>query len=507
LASLPFDFLFKPTICAQENVMSYVIRTKHFGVPCGIALSFDVRSKQPSRLGLAFPSELEKLAELYAPGLPNVDSIIRHHTLYPFFSAFLIDSQRQTMRAHFAREQSPGAWMSTGLMAAGLRWRLATCLDCVTSDYADLGYTFWRNGHLVPALALCPYHLTPLYEYCISCVRSARRSRPQPLPSEKCVCGVPLEVIRVLRTPEDRGIEIEISSAVRALLDGGLSGEVTSEDIHRTIFQRCEVLAAPQTCVRTYLANLVESRVGRETLAAYGVHSLGRHSALTRVAIGGRLSGNPFHNIFLILGLFGSVENLVSAMATRVATTKYAQVMLNGPPAMKARAGRMRAIGSDVDRLEGLRKHHRKIVLARMREFPEMKRRQLRSSDNNTYTFMVWFDKEWIDDVFPVARAQNKSALNEEIHVRTKHQFDVSLSGHIYERHSLLSAQVERRRLTHTQLVLGHPGDSYSRKKFAEMPLVSHALKVCVETNEQWNASRVDMEICPCTVAQLQQAF
>jgi len=468
--------------------MSYVIRTKHFGVRCGIAMSFDIRSKQPSRLGLAFPSELEKLAELHAPGLPNVDAIIRQHTLYPFVSAFLIESQRQSMHAHFAREQSPGAWMSTGLAAAGLRWRLATCIDCVTSDYADLGYTFWRNGHLVPALALCPYHLTPLYEYCILCVRVAKRSRPQPLPSDKCVCGVPLEMIRVLRTPEDHGIEIEISSAVRALLDGVLPEEVTSEDIHLAIFQRCAGLAPPQSCVRTYLANLVESRVGRETLAAYGVHSLGRYSALTRVGSGGRLSGNPFHNIFLILALFGSVENLAREMAARVAATKYAQVVRNGRPAMKARAGRLRAIGSDVDRLEGLRKHHRKIVLARMREFPELKRRQLRSSDNNTYTFMVWFDKEWIDDVFPVARAQ-KSALQMEIQACTKHRFDVSLSEHIYERHSLLSAQVERTRLTHTQLVLGHPGDSYSRKKFAEMPLVSHALKVCVETNEQWNAT------------------
>lgn len=146
--------------------MSYVIRTRHFGTRCGIAQSFKVSTRNLPRLGLAFPSGLGKLVAIHAPGLPNVDDIISQHTLFPFFSAFLVDSQRQTMHTHFASEPSMGSWMSTGLMAAGLRWRLATCLDCVAGDYADLGYTFWRNGHLVPGLALCPYHLTPLYEHC-----------------------------------------------------------------------------------------------------------------------------------------------------------------------------------------------------------------------------------------------------------------------------------------------------------------------------------------------------
>lgn len=476
--------------------MSFVIRTRHFGTRCGIARSFGMDSRNLPRLGMAFPSRLGSLAALHVPGLPNVDAVINHHTLYRFFSAFLVDTKRQAMHSHFASEPSPGSWMSTGLMGAGLRWRLATCLDCVAADLDELGYTFWRNGHLVPALALCPYHLTPLYEYCASCAAFAKRSRPQPLPSDKCVCGVHLAKIRVPPTPERMRIETEISSAVRTILEGRLSGEVTSEAIHLSMFERSKALAPPRSCVRAYIANLLESRIGPETLAIYGVGSVHRRSALTRVGVGRPLSGNPFHNIFLILCLFGSVENLISAIEARSATAKYAGSLRKGPPAMKARASRLRAIGSDPHIFHGLRELHRKIVLARLGEFPELKRTQLRLSDNNTYTFMTWFDKEWIDVVFPPTRTPKKSALKLKIQARTTHEFDVSLSSHIYKRHSLLSAQSERTRLSHTQLVFGHPGDSYSRKRFAEMPLVSRALEECVETMQQWKALNVEMRVC-----------
>ncbi|WP_317204553.1 hypothetical protein [Janthinobacterium sp.] len=297
-------------------------------------------------------------------------------------------------------------------------------------------------------------------------------------------------------------IETEISSAVRTILEGRLSGEVTSEAIHLSMFERSKALAPPRSCVRAYIANLLESRIGPETLAIYGVRSVHRRSALTRVGVGRPLSGNPFHNIFLILCLFGSVENLISAIEARSATAKYAGSVHKGPPAMKARASRLRAIGSDPDIFHGLRERHRKIVLARLGEFPELQRTQLRLSDNNTYTFMTWFDKEWIDVVFPPMRTPKKSVLKLEIQARTSHEFDVSLSSHIYKRHSLLSAHSERKRLSHTQLVFGHSGESYSRKRFAAMPLVSRALEECVETNQQWNVRKVEKRVCLPSTAQ-----
>lgn len=483
----------KPAICSQENVMGYVIRTRHFGTRCAIGQWRKLKNGELPRLCLAFPSGLQELAELHAPGLPDVDIVISDHTLYPFFSAFRPDGNRRVMRSHFSHGPHTGSWMATGLMSSGLRWRLATCLDCVMTDKADLGYSFWRNGHLVPALAVCPYHLTPLYTYCTGCALPIRRSRLQPLPAERCVCGAALEKIRDLRTAEQTELEVEISSAVRIILDGALS-EMTSEDFRQAIYERSQASAPPQSCVRTYLAKLVNSRVQQETLAAYGVPSVSRRSALTRVGSGGLLSSNPFHNIFLILCLFGSVENLVKAIKLTAVPRKTAKELGHEEPAMKARASRLRALASSMIPFEEHRQRHRTVVLGRLGEFPELTRSELYARDRNTYDFMVWFDKEWVDVNVPLRRSRQKSTRRTEYEGRTKHDFDVSLSDHIYLRHKLFSQHALRTRLTHTRLVSGHPGESYVKKNFKGMPLVSLALRDCIETDEQWKTASSQMQ-------------
>jgi hypothetical protein len=96
------------------------------------------------------------------PGHPNtnMEELISHHTLLPFYTAFLPEERRV-----FIHEQMGGthpvnihALLGLTLERPAMPRSLRFCPCCVAEDREQFGEAFWHRVHHLPGVVVCPHH-------------------------------------------------------------------------------------------------------------------------------------------------------------------------------------------------------------------------------------------------------------------------------------------------------------------------------------------------------------
>jgi hypothetical protein len=88
----------------------------------------------------------------------------RHHTLLPYFDAFVCEPERLRVKAALSRH--PNAAVSKlvpqGARTYGMSKHLRICAECAAEQRRTWRETFWTRRHQLPGLHHCPEHRTAL---------------------------------------------------------------------------------------------------------------------------------------------------------------------------------------------------------------------------------------------------------------------------------------------------------------------------------------------------------
>jgi transposase len=113
-----------------------------------------------------FPSNLKEFKKNVGDNLGDVESIVRHHTILPFFGPFQKVDLIQRMLLAVQEPRASTLKSELGLLASrcGAEHPLRACADCMLLDWAQHGVAYWHLAHQLPGVLLCPQHLVLLQE-------------------------------------------------------------------------------------------------------------------------------------------------------------------------------------------------------------------------------------------------------------------------------------------------------------------------------------------------------
>ncbi|MHA6578652.1 TnsD family Tn7-like transposition protein [Pseudomonas yamanorum] len=114
---------------------------------------------------LPFPCHLNNLVQALPSGASlSLDSIIRRHTLLPYYQAFLTEHQLASAQRQMAYQGGTGLKLKLGLLASRLEISSRTrfCPTCLTRDVSDYGSAYWHRVHQLPGVWICPHDHSPL---------------------------------------------------------------------------------------------------------------------------------------------------------------------------------------------------------------------------------------------------------------------------------------------------------------------------------------------------------
>lgn len=111
-----------------------------------------------------FPAGIDLLVQRTGGVLGDADTLVRRHTLLPFFLPWHpLDTQRHAVAA--LRATGCGSLKyRLGLLTSrfGAHHPLRACDECRRDDARNYGMPYWRRAHQCPGVYVCPHHQTPL---------------------------------------------------------------------------------------------------------------------------------------------------------------------------------------------------------------------------------------------------------------------------------------------------------------------------------------------------------
>jgi hypothetical protein len=111
------------------------------------------------------PSHLNALIQNLPPLTKHtVDSLIRKHTLYPFYAPFLFPDKAELVRRSMLEHYWGDIHTRAGIMASSVQTpnHLKFCPACFRDEQEKHGEAYWHRLHQIPGLIICPEHLMPL---------------------------------------------------------------------------------------------------------------------------------------------------------------------------------------------------------------------------------------------------------------------------------------------------------------------------------------------------------
>ena len=147
-----------------------------------------------ARIGSAhdFPGRIDTLVVRSQGALGTAEQVIRDRTLLPFYWSFKpLDLARQSVAA--MRGSGIGHLKyQLGLLTSGLgaAHPLKSCPECIKADLESHGWAYWRRGHQLPGVWLCPSHGVPLRVSQLKLDQVARFAWALPVPArcQEVVC-------------------------------------------------------------------------------------------------------------------------------------------------------------------------------------------------------------------------------------------------------------------------------------------------------------------------------
>ncbi|WP_066070811.1 TnsD family Tn7-like transposition protein [Neobacillus soli] len=98
------------------------------------------------------------------------NQLINHHTMYPYYSAFLLPKQAKQVKKSMLNTDGSTIHTRIGVAASNVKVKtnLWVCSDCIKDDMDTYGETYWRRVHQAPGVFICPKHETVLEETNVS---------------------------------------------------------------------------------------------------------------------------------------------------------------------------------------------------------------------------------------------------------------------------------------------------------------------------------------------------
>ncbi len=215
------------------------------------------------RIGL--PSGLSVLAGGLPPGCGlDVDTLVRRHTLQPYFSRLLTAADGERLLQGMTKGWRHGGYAGLSPFRGASHWHrsLVLCPDCVEADVGAHGEASWRRAHQLPGVLVCPTHGTAL-----------RTTRTSAIGQSHLIC-CPTDIRELVQVanPFEHATAWRLARASQWLLHAPPS----YPDLER-VRRRLRALLAGRGwlksngLVRSGLREAVEAAYGRENLAEIGV--------------------------------------------------------------------------------------------------------------------------------------------------------------------------------------------------------------------------------------------
>ena len=114
--------------------------------------------------------------------------LIKNHTLFPFYSAFLPPERAEQVFQSMKGENGGSIYTRTGIMACSivLNQYFKFCPTCTEEDKLQYGELYWHRVHQIPGVLVCPKHYVPLYNSLVP-VRGYNKYQYKAASEENCV--------------------------------------------------------------------------------------------------------------------------------------------------------------------------------------------------------------------------------------------------------------------------------------------------------------------------------
>lgn len=112
------------------------------------------------------PSNINKLlSNLPITTKLNAEEIIYNHTMFPYYTAFIIKEQSDKVYNYMLEDEGSKIYAQLGLGNRNIKSNtyLRFCKDCVEEDIQKYGETYWHRIHQVAGLEFCLKHKKHLY--------------------------------------------------------------------------------------------------------------------------------------------------------------------------------------------------------------------------------------------------------------------------------------------------------------------------------------------------------
>lgn len=201
--------LYFPRPYPDEVIGSLLMRTcRHTGLPFNRLVHYLSGVHTRSYASFLLAPFLTKIGQ---EACVDSDELLNGHTVFPYITAYISPDARARLRSlllsqRFGHHTNVAPFTKT--VTQGLAFR-RICSECVAEDIKLYGESYWHRGHLLPAVHMCPRHLTALIETTVP-GRYGTRHFAYALPHE--LAGTPLGLMPT------REAQMDIAARSAALL-------------------------------------------------------------------------------------------------------------------------------------------------------------------------------------------------------------------------------------------------------------------------------------------------
>ena len=114
--------------------------------------------------------------------------LIKYHTLFPFYSAFLPSRRAEQVYESMKGEAGGSIYSRTGIMASSitLNQYFKFCPTCVNEDKQQYGELYWHRVHQISGVMVCPKHHVPTLDSLVP-IRGYNKHEYRAACKENCV--------------------------------------------------------------------------------------------------------------------------------------------------------------------------------------------------------------------------------------------------------------------------------------------------------------------------------
>lgn len=261
-----------------------------------------------------FPSSLDDFAARNDECWGDADSLIKQHTIAPFFSPFQSTTNAQRLIEAMRGRNLGGIKYRLGLVTGrfGAHHPLKACPECMMSDARAHGVPHWRLSHQYPGVLVCPAHGHLLREVPAKHAWSGRYSWVLP-----CKDLLPQFDHSALTTGAQGELHAMASSAIQLAalgfsrtLEPILVSEVYKEQIRKVSAGLSDL--PTQSIIEEFLAFAAQLRPFRPYQGLPDSAAAAR-SFLCPLLRPPRGHSHPLKHLVLITWLFGDFTNFLGA--------------------------------------------------------------------------------------------------------------------------------------------------------------------------------------------------